>query len=206
MTKTRTKTPRAALCALAAMALALACAPAAFAASSGAGVDSGTQDFVDNKADSLIRVKTDAEQLAAFVPLSVTLVADVKGGPLSAAPSADAYKITNNSYFAVKVSQVIAVAGSNWEYSDTALAMGTPASAAVGAINVTLTPGTAAGPTIVKGDGTSPSASDWTIGAATDAAGTALPIKVDGSTSALKKHIGDTASRAVTLSYTISPK
>lgn len=187
-----------------ACALALACTTAAFAVPT-AGT-SGSQPFSEGKADSTLSVKTDASQLSAEVPLNVTVVANALGGGFDKVPSAAAYKITNKSYFDIVVSDVTATAKSDWHYSDVALSAAnkTP-TGAIGDINLTLAP-SGKSATTVKGSGTSPAAADWKIPAATATSSGELAMTVGGSTSALKKSIGDTTpSDAATISFTIQP-
>lgn len=187
-----------------ACALTLACGPAAFG--DPAAGTSGTQAFDKGKADSTLAVLTDAAQLSADVPLNVTVVAKPLGGGFDKVPTDGTYKITNKSYFDIVVSDIAAKAKSDWEYSDTSLAANDTSTAVIGKINITLKPGSATAATVVKGSGTSPAAADWKVPAKNTAKDGELAMAVGGSTSVLKKSIGETtASEAVTITYTIEP-
>ncbi|MBC2890769.1 hypothetical protein [Gordonibacter massiliensis (ex Traore et al. 2017)] len=191
-----------------ACALTLACGPAAFG-DPAAGTSDQKKDFTNGSAESTLAVLTDATQLSADVPLNVTVVADVLGGDFKQAPSDGKYKITNKSYFDIVVSDIAAKAKSNdWSYSNTSLtaSASTSPTGAIGDINITLKPGTATAATTIRDANTVLKAGEWEVPAATASKSGELAMAVGGSTSVLKKSIGEmTASEAVTITYTIEP-
>lgn len=182
-----------------ACALALACGSVAFAAPV-AGVG-GAGAFDKNEGHTTVNVATDAGQLAAEVPLTMTVVANAQGGSFATGGTPTNYKLTNKSYFAIQVASVKAEKQTGWDYSDTALTAGSPSGMK---INLGLKPGSATNPTTVTSAEVDTSGdTNWKVEAATDSAVATKTIAISGSTSPLSKSIGDTGEAAAKLTYTI---
>ncbi|WP_101722410.1 hypothetical protein [Eggerthella timonensis] len=92
--------------------LALGTAVPAFAANTAGAT--GTDGFSSNNATTEVSAIPDASQIAATIPLKVSVVAPMAGGAITA-PAATDYKITNNSLFDIYVTEFTPTSKSDWQ-------------------------------------------------------------------------------------------
>lgn len=151
-----------------------------------------------------VKVETTVSQIAAALPLEMTIAAPTAGGTTTV-PSENSYKIVNKSIFPIKVTNAVASAETGWTLSASAINASTePTSKAadtVGDLYLKLTP---KGKTSAWTINSALTPADWTIGAASASADTdELQFKLDGSNSKLAKTFTG-ATKAFTLTYTIA--
>lgn len=179
------------------------------------GVSTETKNFKDdnNKASTVVSVKTDASQISAIIPMKMTVVADANGGSIKA-PSAEAYKVTNNSSFDVYITSVKGVekVHDDWQLISNAQA-GNASGGTIADISLKIGKMTADGTAIDAATQTTVSTSETAISGAKelkvgavkadDVNANVLGIAVEGSTTKASK-VNATAVDVIGLEYTIS--
>lgn len=179
-------------------ALTLGTAPAAFAA---AGVGNLENKTLQNEGDTgtTVKVETTVSQISVQLPLTLTIATPTKGGTTSV-PSADSYKIVNQSIFPIKVSNATAVAQEDWTLkSDPLSDTSTPAGAA-GDLQMTITPKSGTAWNVANAY----AEDSWKIPAnAVGGSGSELTFTIAATNSPLKKTFSS-ATKAVTLTYTVA--
>lgn len=120
--------------------LAMGAVPAFAAEPNGTSVE-GSGDFKDdsNKATTVVSIKTDASQISATIPMKATIVAKANGGDVTA-PTADSYKVTNNSSFDVYITSIQGTAQNGWELLSSDAVSDNTASGAVADVSLTVGP------------------------------------------------------------------
>lgn len=179
--------------------LAVAATQPAFAENASSSSDTG--DFAKNSATTEVSAIPDASQLAATVPLKVSIVAPMVGGSFDA-PATESYKIENKSVFDIYVTDVEAKAKANWGLVGSDPSAGGPASAAHGEIQATLN---GLGLTGSKQAITPEQAANWKVPAKTGDVNGALGLALAGKNSQLKDVTANTAEAVMDIVFTIGP-
>lgn len=179
--------------------LALGAATPAFAANA-PGI-SNTDDFASNGATTEVSAIPDASQIAATIPLKVSIVAPMAGGAFTAPLPAD-YKITNNSVFDIYVIEFTPTSKQNWQ-----LVQSDPSAAPAlnnrhGDIMATLN--TVALTEGAKATVTAAQAGDWKASAKTAGVAGTLGLTLAGKNSQLTNVTADQAEAVMDIVYKIS--
>lgn len=189
--------------------LAMGAVPAFAADSDGTSVE-GSGDFKDNsnKATTVVSIKTDASQISATIPVKATIVAKANGGDITA-PTADAYKVTNNSSFDVYITSVKATEKAGWKLADSVDVTNNP-TGTVADIALSVGPKGASAtetdkPTVLKKDTAVAVTGDAMKMSAKADSGTdnELGLVMKGQSTKVKT-VADTAVEAIGVEYTIS--
>lgn len=192
--------------------LAMGAVPA-FADEPGGTSVSGEGNFADNKnsATTTLSIKTDASQISAIIPVKMTIVAKAAGGDITA-PTAEAYKVTNNSSFDVYITSVKGTEkAAGWTLADSIANVSNDPTGTVADIALSVGPKTADdatktdNPTALKKDTAVPVYGDTMKMAAKATSGTdnELGLVVAGKNTKVKSVAAD-AVEAIGIEYTIS--
>lgn len=158
--------------------------------------------------DTVVSVKTVVGQIDATVPTKVVISANTDGGDVDV-PSADAYKIVNNSIFDLHVDSVKAVEGAEWAFKKEAIGTPVPGPTAgkIGDIYMALAPKDKSATASFDLTNTTPFkySADWKIPAKTDSGAGELGLQLKGGTSKLSQVLAENAtSDAMTITFTVS--
>ena len=163
--------------------------------------------------ETVVSVKTVVGQIDATIPTKVVINASTDGGAVGV-PSADSYKIINNSIFDLQVSGVSAASAAGWGFKPGSIDQvdgvypAPSTSGNIGDIYMTLAPKDKAASafTLTNTAAFSPSA-DWKIPAKSNSAAGELGLQLGGTTSKLSQVIADDkTSDAMTITFTVSTK
>ena len=183
----------------------LALAPCAFAAdgtSLGSDGDfTGSTDANPFSASTAITLDVTVDQIAASVPLSMTVVAKAGGGDLLVPSN---YTLKNKSPMDIHVASVTgSLKDATWKFGTTDYASGDdPVSPSVNELTFKLLGGTAS-PLTLTGAEQTLTGTAWNVAPGSTATPTVLDLGPKGSTARLNSQ--DSVASALTLTYVIAP-
>ena len=180
-------------------ALAMGAAPAAFAAD--ASVNETGSIGSDGTASTTLNVYATASQIQATIPIDITVVTPAAGGTITA-PSANAYKITNNNATTdLYVKSVQGVDANGWKAVDTLTSPATGMAADTGELKMTVKAGASNALTIAS---TATSVPDQAKEYFKVSAKGELGLTLAGESSVKKELTADSTYPAVKIAYTVA--
>lgn len=180
--------------------LVMGVAPAAFAAD--AGVNKTGSIANDGTASTTLNVFATASQIQATIPIEITVVSPANGGTITA-PTAEAYKITNNGSDAIKVTEIKGVDGNGWKAVKTLTEDVADMTATTGELALTVKAGASAALAVDSAAATAvtaPNDSYFTVAAD----GGSLGLTLAGESKVKNPLTDATAYKAVQIAYTVS--